>query len=47
VNSYRAPSKPDPLDDDAVENLRRWYARDYEFLEYCRNLEAQRAVAQP
>jgi hypothetical protein len=47
VHSYRAPTKPDPLDDDAVENLRRWYARDYEFLEYCRNLEAQRAVAQP
>lgn len=39
----RAPSNPTPLDDLAVANLRRWYARDYEFLEKCRNLEAKRA----
>jgi hypothetical protein len=42
VNSYRAPSNPDPLDDEAVESLRRWYRRDYEFLELCRNLQGRR-----
>jgi hypothetical protein len=42
VNSYRAPSDPDPLDDEAVENLRRWYRRDYEFFDLCRHLAGRR-----
>jgi len=47
LRSHRAPSHPDPLTDEAVTNLRRWYKRDYEFLDLCRDLEARRAGEGP
>lgn len=46
VARNRTPSKPEPLDDQAVANLRQWYAPDYEFFEMCRNLEDRRSQPQ-
>jgi hypothetical protein len=40
--SHRAPSVHLPLEPEAVDNLRRWYRKDYEFLELCRSFEATR-----
>jgi hypothetical protein len=41
--SHRAPPNPDPLGEDAIASLRRWYERDYAFFDLCRELEARRA----
>jgi hypothetical protein len=43
VARNRTPSKPAPLDERAVANLRQWYAPDYQFLEMCRDLEHRRS----
>ena len=39
IAAHRNPSTLDRrLSDSALENLQRWYARDYEFFEECREL---------
>jgi hypothetical protein len=43
VGSHRAPSHAPLLEDAAVEALRHWYRRDYDFWHLCRDLEARRA----
>jgi hypothetical protein len=44
LHAHRSPSDLDRhLDDEALANLRRWYAKDYELLAFCRQLsEAKR-----
>ena len=37
VKAHRNPGNLDyALDDEATENLRKWYRRDQEFIEFCR-----------
>ena len=37
VHAHRNPESADKnLDVEAVENLKRWYRRDYEFIDFCR-----------
>ena len=43
VGSHRSPRTGEPsLEPDAVETLRRWYARDYDFIELCDEIERER-----
>lgn len=42
VKAHRNPGSADyTLDEQAKTNLRRWYAREWEFIEFCRQLQLQ------
>ena len=42
VGSHKNPSHLDRrLDDESIRNLKIWYARDYRFLELCRDVSAR------
>jgi hypothetical protein len=47
AKAHRAPgTQPAALSDAAAANLRRWYRKDYELIEACRDLETLRRAAQ-
>ena len=42
VSHRRDTSQDEPLDDEATEILRDWYQRDYDLLDYCEQVRAER-----
>lgn len=47
MRANKAPQPKPHLSDRARQNLQEWYARDYMFLELCRDLEPGRSLPRP
>ncbi|MCZ6836891.1 MAG: sulfotransferase family 2 domain-containing protein [Planctomycetota bacterium] len=48
VIAHKNPDHLDKhLDDQAIENLKQWYAKDYEFMDLCREIIQERGLDQP